>query len=84
LSSLRHLIHFDRVDRPVCLSEIRRIVANKIDARIPAVSVRTHGTLVVLAVDVSSPVTAEVCVYNNTHVAEMLVDVTLALCVDCR
>jgi hypothetical protein len=38
---------------------------------------------VILTVDVSSPVAAKIRVDDDTHVPEMLVDVTLALCVDC-
>jgi len=78
---LRHLVDPDRVDRPVSLSERRRVIADIVDARAPAVLTRRCWTVSILGEDIASIIAAEVRVDDNAHIVEVLVYRALSLCI---
>ncbi len=71
-----HLIDLDRVDLPVGLSEVRWVVANKIDTGVQTADIGGLRALWELArVHLTGPSATEVGVDDDTHICKMRLDV---------
>lgn len=79
-----HLIDSDRVDLPVCIGKVHRVVADEVHARVEAACACILWAISELTIDLACPCAAEVYVDDNAHVCEMLIDIATALVVDSR
>ena len=80
MSTLRHLVNFNRADLPISVTEVRRIEANEVHARVETVrSACILRTRAIIPIDVASPRPTKVDIEDNTHIVKMLVEGTRPL-----
>lgn len=71
------MIDSNRVEVPVCLREGRRVVTHVVNAAVPAAGDSCIlWTIRVIGVHFSSPVATEVCIDDDVHVTEMIINGT--------
>lgn len=74
-SCTRKLIDFDRIDGPVCTSEVLRIVSNEIDTSVEAAERRILRTVGALRIDVTGPSPTEIGVDNDAVIVEVGINI---------
>ena len=80
-----HLVDFNRVDRPIRFGKVGWIVAHEIDARIQAACTGVLRTLWELTlIYLTGPCATEIGIDDDTHIAEVIIDVASTLVIHSR